>query len=508
MASIPVNNNLNALTNVVNRAAANISGYVNAKQEDAVKDTFDMFMNRVNTQTSEGTDLQAVKVDTKAASKQTMNVSVKTGSKTMSAGVASADNTAKTTVKSENSDKQTVESTKDDSTEVSNDTTENEISDNVQEEVNDAAKELVEDVAKELNVTPEEVEEAMEVLGLTALQLFDPDNMKALLMQLSGSEDQLSIITDAELYGHLQNLLNLVSQNLDALQETLGMTEEELNTLLADMTIVQTMPEEAEIPAELLTKPEDTVEDEVNLEGMKDYAVTVHKDGETVEVKVTVNDADGSQSAQEEVTAVPETQTGRESKSGHRNSSEEGGTSGNTMMQTPVMQPQFQEVSEPQPVMDRFVSTEDIMNQIMEYMKINLKGGLQELEMQLHPASLGNVNVQIASKDGVITAHFTAQNEVVKNAIETQLVQLKTQFEEQGIKVSEVEVTVADYRFEQSFSGNEEHPGEKQTDGKKNRRKIDLNELDLEDMPEDMDDSERIAAEMMASSGNTVDYMA
>ena len=128
--------------------------------------------------------------------------------------------------------------------------------------------------------------------------------------------------------------------------------------------------------------------------------------------------------------------------------------------------------------------------------------------MQLHPASLGNVNVQIASKDGVITAHFTAQNEVVKNAIETQLVQLKTQFEEQGIKVSEVEVTVADYRFQQSFSGNEEHPGENQEGGKKGRRKINLNELDLEEMPEDMDDSERIAAEMMASNGNTVDYMA
>lgn len=507
MASTPVNNNLNALTNVVNRAAATVSNSVYAKQEEAVKDTFDMFMNRINSQAGTGAEAQTAKAEAKSASKQTVNVSVKTGPKTMSAEIAGTDNTAKTTVKNETPAKQTVENAKESSTEVSDETAGSEISDKVQEEVQDVAKELVEDVANELNVTPEEVEEAMEILGLTAVQLLDPDNMKALLMQISGSEDQLSIITDAELYGHLQNLLNLVSQNLNALQETLGLSEEELNTLLADMTIVQEQPEEAEIPAEFLTTP-DTAEDDVNLEGMKDYAVTVHKDGETVEVKVTVNDADGSQSTQEEVTAAPEVQTKHESKSGNRNPSEEGGTSGNTMMQTPVMQPQFQEVSEAQPVMDRFVSTEDIMNQIMEYMKINLKGGLQELEMQLHPASLGNVNVQIASKDGVITAHFTAQNEVVKNAIETQLVQLKTQFEEQGIKVNEVEVTVADHRFEQNFAGNEGQQNEQQAQAKKGRRKINLNELDLEEMPEDMDDSERIAAEMMANSGNTVDYTA
>ena len=68
------------------------------------------------------------------------------------------------------------------------------------------------------------------------------------------------------------------------------------------------------------------------------------------------------------------------------------------------------------------------------------------------PASLGSVNVQIAAKDGVITAQFTAQNETVKAAIESQLVQLRTQFEEQGIKVDAVEVTVANYRWNCFFS--------------------------------------------------------
>ena len=74
------------------------------------------------------------------------------------------------------------------------------------------------------------------------------------------------------------------------------------------------------------------------------------------------------------------------------------------------------------------------MDQIVEYMKFNLKPDMQEMEMQLHPASLGTVHVQIAAKDGAITAQFAAQNETVKAVLETQMIQLKEQFEEQGIK--------------------------------------------------------------------------
>lgn len=68
--------------------------------------------------------------------------------------------------------------------------------------------------------------------------------------------------------------------------------------------------------------------------------------------------------------------------------------------------------------------TENIMRQIMDYMKIQVKADTSNLEMQLHPASLGTVQVQIASKGGAVTANFIAQNETVKAALESQMVQL------------------------------------------------------------------------------------
>ncbi|MCM1386296.1 MAG: flagellar hook-length control protein FliK [Bacillus sp. (in: Bacteria)] len=506
MAGIPVNNNLKALANAVSPAVSAPNQNASyTKQEEALQDSFDTVMSRVNGSQTQQT---AAKADAQGNGKTVAKVATVVDTKSMTAGVTGADSSGKDTAKTAASEKASVKSGSKDNTVAKDDSAKPKVSDETQDAVEKAGEELVNDVAEEMGVSPEEVEEAMETLGLTAVQLLDPANMKQLLMTLSGSEDQLSIVTDAELYGHLQNLLDSVSTALDGLQSELGLSEEELSALLADMAVVQ-QPEEVEVPKELTAEPET---DDVNLEGMKDYAVTVHRDGETVEVKVTVDDAGGEKSVQQEVTATPETQTKHDAKSGNRNAFSqhkgEGNAADNLMMQAPAQQTQTQEVSAPQPVMERFVSTEDIMNQIMEYMKINLKGDVQELELQLHPASLGNVHVQIASKDGMVSAQFTAQNEVVKAAIESQLVQLKTQFEEQGIKVDAVEVTVANYRFEQNFSGNEEHPGEKQGNGKKNRKNINLNELDLDDMAEDMDDSERIAAEMMASSGNTVDYTA
>ena len=149
------------------------------------------------------------------------------------------------------------------------------------------------------------------------------------------------------------------------------------------------------------------------------------------------------------------------------------------------------------------------MDQIVEYMKFNLKPEMQEMEMQLHPASLGTVHVQIAAKDGVVTAQFAAQNETVKAVLETQMIQLKEQFEEQGIKVAAVEVTVANHAYGEQFGGGQEAADQQSENAKKGARRINLN---LDEMEEEgleaLDDSERIAVEMMQANGNTVDYTA
>ncbi len=141
------------------------------------------------------------------------------------------------------------------------------------------------------------------------------------------------------------------------------------------------------------------------------------------------------------------------------------------------------------------------MRQIMDYMKITLKADTSSLEMQLHPASLGTLQIQIASKGGVVTANFITQNEAVKAALESQMVRLQESFEEQGVKVEAIEVTVQTHEFERNLDqGRGRNQGES---SRRNRtRRIQLNDtLPLEDLAEE----DTLTAQMMAAEGTTMD---
>ncbi len=371
--------------------------------------------------------------------------------------------------------------------------------DTVADKLETAGEELVQDIADELGVSREEVEEAMAVLGLTALQLFDPDNLRQLLLSMSGNTDELALLTDESLYGSLQNLLGIVEESLESLQKELGLNEQELTAIMKQLISEQG---ESGMPDEVLT-PE--------LEGMKDYTVSVQKDGETVQVKVTVDDASGNKSVQESAVSAPkaEVQNHKMQQDASANSGKEGNSAGQTMMQMPEIPEQVNEIPEAANLEYRSMQTEEIMNQIMEYMKINLKAETQTMELQLHPASLGTVNVQIMARESGLTAHFTTQNETVRAVIETQLIQLKNQFEEHGIKVDAVEVTVANHAYGQQFSqDNGEEQQEQAKSGKGRRRMINLDQIEEDEVLEEMEESERIAVEMMQANGSTVDYTA
>lgn len=380
------------------------------------------------------------------------------------------------------------------------------------ETVEEAAKELVAEIADVMQLPLEKVEEAMEILGLTAVDLFEPENLKQLLLQLSETNDELALVTDETLYGNLQELFASVKETLGALQEELGLTPEELEKLVADMSETKEEPADVQPDVQMPVgeKPE------VSVEGMKDYAVSVAKDGSTVQIKVTVDDASGEKHVSEQVTQTAEPETEPVAKKrgmGEEQHRQEGSQTGEQSAGSALLQHLTEHTGEVEAPAEQPVYTQpetnQIMDQIVEYMKINLKPETQEVEMQLHPASLGTVHVQLAAKDGVITAQFTAQNETVKAVLETQMIQLKAQFEEQGIKVEAVEVTVANHSYGEQYGGEQDTAGQDGGNAKKGTRRSNLNLDEIEEEGlENLDDSERIAVEMMQANGGTVDYTA
>ncbi len=91
------------------------------------------------------------------------------------------------------------------------------------------------------------------------------------------------------------------------------------------------------------------------------------------------------------------------------------------------------------------------------------------MEMQLNPEHLGKVNLNITSKNGVMTAQFLTQTQVAKEAIESQVQILRETLEQQGLKVEAIEVNVSEYAFQKNGESAEK---ESQQQEKSKRRQI------------------------------------
>jgi len=106
------------------------------------------------------------------------------------------------------------------------------------------------------------------------------------------------------------------------------------------------------------------------------------------------------------------------------------------------------------------VDVRDIIDQIVEKMKVEIKGdATAEIRISLKPENLGDVSLKIATQNGIVTAQFTAENQRVKEALEAGFNNLKDALQEQGVAISELNVTVGDSGQQAALTGSGESGG-------------------------------------------------
>lgn len=426
--------------------------------------------------------------------------------------------TAKERMKSSGETK-TVSSGRDDRT------AENNASEAVSEQdLSKAVSEVTKALQESLDMTKEDLERAMELLGLSSAELLQPANITALLVEVTGVEDSLALVTDAPLYETWQALQETAGKLLEELADKLGVAPEEAAELLQNMT--ETAQQAAEGMGQLVT---DENGDGTVLQNLADTA-TDESIKQSIPSAETMVDGDATEAIPESVSAPegaseemdnrsegkndqPGRRQGNTAESGNGDSSRISGSEWNPAMgQMEATGRPFQ-TEQPQRTdflqeMSRANETEEIARQILDHMKVQVKEGVSELEMQLHPASLGNVHVLLVAKEGNITAQFTAQTEAVKAALESQMVQLREQFEEQGIKVDAVEVAVSNHQFEKQYQGDEQREFQRNDRNKVRTRRINLEELEDEELDLLLTDEEKLQADIMKKNGSTVDFTA
>ena len=392
------------------------------------------------------------------------------------------------------------------------------ITDEVKDAVEEAVQEVKEAVAEQLGISVEDLEQLMEELGISAVGLLDQSNIQPLVMAAVGETDELNLLTDGDLYQTVQDLTQTVGELLQEVQTDLQVDDEGMAKILEqmEMTEPEALQEDLLADGETQKGPivifEETGSQEPTATVRTEVSQTVQTQtaGETEKIADAAQDTVPESATTEEHVeiAVPEngrddkaSAQGREGGENHMFSQNFAGQNtqvfGNDLIQT--------EQSLPVETAD----TQRIMEQITEYIKIEAKPEMTEMELQLQPETLGTINVRLSSKEGAVTAYFTAQNDTVRAAIETQLVQLKDSLNDQGIKVDAVEVTVASHEFERNLQQdrNGEDEGQYRESKRKGIRRIRLDgEESIEDM--ELSDEERITAEMMEQNGNTVDFTA
>ena len=354
-----------------------------------------------------------------------------------------------------------------------------------QEVLGTIVQNLIGQITGTFSISEEELQVIMDDLGMTKMDLTDPTSLNELLMNISGAQDSFALLTDEDLYGNVKGIMNLQNELVGQAQEDLNVTFEEWQQTVAG------------IAQETVAEPVITVE--------MDDTVNTTAGSQTGEAAIPTQEPEILENQ-----AAQNTQGEKAGDFGEKQEHAANGEHGNLLLQnlkegnflTQLQQTAQTEEAGP-------VDTQDIMRQIMDYMKVSVKSDSSDLEMQLHPQSLGTLHIQMAAKNGVVTANFITENETVKAALESQMVQLKENFAEQGIKVEAIEVMVQTHQFEQNLEQGRDGNGSREAEagvGRRRTRRINLNTAFAEDEPQTEED--RIAADIMSANGNTVDFTA
>jgi flagellar hook-length control protein FliK len=89
-----------------------------------------------------------------------------------------------------------------------------------------------------------------------------------------------------------------------------------------------------------------------------------------------------------------------------------------------------------------YVNATDVMEQVMAQVRLFAAEGFAEIRMTLRPANLGDLTLRIATVNGLVTAQFAADNQRIKEIIESNFNHLRDVLQEQGVQVSELSVSV------------------------------------------------------------------
>ena len=361
-------------------------------------------------------------------------------------------------------------------------------------------------------MTDEELERYLAENGMCVMDLLLQNNLADFVADVAADGDSLKLITDSNLSEKFSELGDELKKLVATAAQDMDISVEELNkyiqsTDFTDVSNVEPADEVVDIQSTDFT-------DVSNAESADEVVGTIDKTADTDEL---LSRRQNNPELENNGSAVEEPELGLEDKITVASGEDDASQSGTFQKSDESLSGQFlntliENVDNAVQAKEDFkgysVNSENIVRQLVDAIKVNVNSSFSEMELQLQPENLGKLNLVIASRDGIITAQFMAENDVVKSAIENQIVMLKDNFEQQGLKVEAVEVMVQTHGFE--MGKNLEGRGDNsQDDDDRHRtsRILTLEEINAIIGDDEAADEDVLAAEMLRASGGNVDYL-
>ncbi|MDF2950755.1 MAG: flagellar hook-length control protein [Anaerocolumna sp.] len=377
-----------------------------------------------------------------------------------------------------------------------------------------------------LNISEEELLQYMENLGFVAADLLNSENIKQLVLEISGQEDITSVLMNEQLSESMNRILSTVKEliagqeemltqdvldQLMLLEENIASAKDEMVSDLQTISDGSGVDNLTVVTKEAVSK-EPILEKTVGFMG-KDFFAMKENIVEEVETD-TLNS---------QISSVSEESNSMSSFSESLDSSQEDnlmkdqqielllanekdsqGTleeNGEIYLQNILGFKPSEQLNLQNPITN-LSEFQEITKQIVEQIKIVINPEQTSMELSLNPESLGKINLAVVSKNGVMTAQFTTQNETTKEALESQMQVLKDNLNNQGLKVESIEVTVSNFEFNQSSNQAFTNQGEH---GRSQNRNLSPYEEELET---NKTEEIKLLSSVMEQLGNSVDYTA
>ncbi|UYJ39912.1 MAG: flagellar hook-length control protein FliK [Lachnospiraceae bacterium] len=378
--------------------------------------------------------------------------------------------------------------------------------------VENVANEITNEVRDILGVDDETLANAMTALGFSALDLLDTSNLAKLVLTINGSSEFTDLLTDENMMNQLNSLIDVV-ENINW-EELTGMSKEDFATALANSMQQSDIEDE-----NLMTTvsdgetfsvvQEDTPDRQVNVQtdvsdnmtdAKQDVTVVVEKNQNKAEPGSAQTDSDAGKNMSEEI--AESTLPDDDAVSGRQTN-----VQNNFIQNMEQAAVNVEQTQSARPNTVRMQQMVDIVNQVVEKIKVSLGTESTSMEMQLNPEHLGKVLLNVSSKNGMMTAVFSVQSEEAKAALESQMFTLRENLELRELKVDAVEVNVSDFDFsrsDQAMDGGQS----KADDGNGKQMKFDFGDDSSDESAISNEEKEAVRKQVMRDNGSQIDFTA